>query len=188
MRFTVDKYHEMIDKGILTDDDPVELLEGWLVTKMPKKPRHRLVTQLTGDVLNRLMMAGWHVATQDPITLKNSEPEPDVSVIRGSKLDYQDRHPEPKDVSMLVEVADATLHRDRTTKKRIYAKEAIPVYWIVNLVENQIEVYTDPSGPTENPDYRKRQDYQIKDSVPLIIEGKEIAQVPVRELLPASRS
>jgi Uma2 family endonuclease len=89
---------------------------------------------------------------------------------------------------MLVEVADATLHRDRTTKKQIYAKEAILVYWIVNLVENQIEVYTDPSGPTENPDYRKRQDYQIKDSVPLIIEGKEIAQVPVRELLPASRS
>jgi Uma2 family endonuclease len=187
-RFTVDQYHEMIDKGILTDDDPVELLEGWLVTKMSKKPRHSLVTQLAKEVLDRFLPTGWFVNAQEPITMATSEPEPDDSVIRGQRRQFEDRHPRSDEVGLLIEVADTTLQRDRSTKKRIYAREAIPVYWIVNLVENQIEVYTDPSGPTENPDYRKRQDYQVKDNVPLIIEGSEIAQIAVRELLPASRS
>ena len=74
MRFTVDQYHEMIDKGILTDDDPIELLEGWLVTKISKKPRHSLVTQLAKEVLDRFLRAGWFVDAQEPITMATSEP------------------------------------------------------------------------------------------------------------------
>ncbi|MCI0527429.1 MAG: Uma2 family endonuclease, partial [Nitrospira sp.] len=77
-----------------------------------------------------------------------------------------------------------TLQRDRTTKKRLCALAEIPIYWIVNLSENQLEVYTDPSGPAEQPDYRQRQDYGLSDLVPVVIEGHEIGRLTVRELLP----
>src|SRR5438034_2809316 len=76
-RLSVNQYHEMIRAGILTEDDPVELLEGWLVFKMPKKPLHRLVTQALRDFLDGLIPADWHVNVQEPVTTATSEPEPD---------------------------------------------------------------------------------------------------------------
>ncbi len=183
-RLSVDQYHEMVRAGILTDDDPVELLQGWLVTKMPKNPAHRVTTRLTQEALERVVSASWYVDTQEPITTEDSEPEPDVVVVRGDTRQYLDRHPGPQDVALVVEVADTTLQRDRTLKKRIYAFAAIPVYWIVNLSENQFEVYTDPSGPAESPDYRERQDYGPSDEVPVIIGGREVGRLAVQELLP----
>src|SRR5919106_6095054 len=80
-RFNVDQYHAMIRTGILTEDDPVELLEGWLVTKMPKNPRHGVVTQQTREALARVLPSGWYVNTQEPITTVDSEPEPDIAVV-----------------------------------------------------------------------------------------------------------
>ena len=183
-RLSVDQYHEMIRAGILTDDDPIELLEGWLVPKMPKNPPHRITTRLTREALARILSAGWYVDTQEPITTADSEPEPDVVVVRGETRQYLDRHPGPGDVALVVEVSDATLQRDRGFKKRLYASASIPVYWIVNLIEKQCEVYTDPSGPTEGADYRHRQDYGLSDAVPLVLEGVEVGRIAVRELLP----
>ncbi|MCI0529796.1 MAG: Uma2 family endonuclease [Nitrospira sp.] len=182
-RLSVSQYHEMIRAGILTEDDPVELLEGWLVTKMPKNPPHRLTTQLTREALARLLPIGWYVDAQEPITLEDSEPEPDLVIVRGDRRQYRDRHPGPQDVALVVEVADATLQRDRTLKKRTYALAGIPIYWIVNLPENQFEVYIDPSGPVEQSDYSQRQDYGLSDEVPLVIEGHEVGRLTVRELL-----
>src|SRR5438105_9467158 len=92
-RLSVDQYHAMIHAGILTDDDPVELLEGWLVAKMPKNPPHRAVTRLIRQVLERLVPAEWYVDSQEPITTDDSEPEPDVVVVRGETRHYLDRHP-----------------------------------------------------------------------------------------------
>ncbi|MBI1925050.1 Uma2 family endonuclease [Candidatus Poribacteria bacterium] len=183
-RLSVDQYHEMIRAGILTEDDPVELLEGWLVPKMPKKPPHRVTTQLTREALARILPAGWYVDTQEPITTEDSEPEPDVGVVRGETRQYLDRHPGPGDVALVAEVSDATLQRDRGFKKRVYASASIPVYWIVNLIEKQCEVYTAPSGPTEGADYRRRQDYGLSDAVRLVIEGVEVGRIAPRELLP----
>ena len=183
-RLSVSQYHDMIRTGILTEDDPVELLEGWLVTKMPKNPRHSLTTQLTREALARLLPASWYVDAQEPITLEDSEPEPDVVVVRGDRRQYLDRHPGPQDVTLVVEVADTTLQRDRTLKKRLYAAARIPVYWIVNLPENRFEVYTDPTGPADQSDYRQRQDYGPSDEVPLVIEGREVSRLAVQELLP----
>lgn len=85
---------------------------------------------------------------------------------------------------MVVEVADSTLEYDRTIKKQIYAHARIPVYWIVNLVDRLIEVYTDPSGPAEAPDYREHRDYLPEDEIPVILEGQEIGRLAVRDLLP----
>ena len=85
---------------------------------------------------------------------------------------------------MVAEVSDASLQQDRTTKKRLYARARIPVYWIINLVDNQVEVYTDPSGSAEQPDYRRRQDYGPGDTIPLMIEGTEVGRIAVNDILP----
>ena len=183
-RLSVGQYHEMIRAGILTADDPVELLEGWLVTKMPKTPPHSVTTQLTRETLARLLPAGWYVDCHEPITTADSEPEPDVAVVRGDTRQYLDRHPGPKDAALIVEVSDATLRHDREFKTRVYASAGIPVYWIVNLIDNQCEVYTDPSGPAEQADYRQRQDYGPSETIPLVIDGVEVCHIAVRDLLP----
>jgi Uma2 family endonuclease len=183
-RLSVPQYHEMIRAGILTTDDRVELLEGWLIAKMPKNPPHRIATRLTQRRLETFAPAGWYIDAQEPITLADSEPEPDVTIVRGATEHYLDRHPGPPDVALVVEIADSTLERDRGLKKRLYAQAGISVYWIINLVENQLEVYTAPSGPTETPDYDQRHDYALTEAVPLVLDGQEIGLIPVRELFP----
>lgn len=179
-KFSVEQYHEMINAGILTDEDPVELLEGILVTKMPKKPPHRIATQLTHEILARLIPVGWYVDSQEPITLKNSEPEPDVAVLRGERRHHINRHPGAEETVLVIEVADSSLSRDRGLKKRIYALSGIPVYWIVNLAERKIEAYSVPSGS----DYQQQEDYDDASEIPVMIEGREVGRLVVRELLP----
>jgi Uma2 family endonuclease len=183
-RISVEQYHAIIRAGVFDDDDPIELLEGWLVEKMPKKPPHSVATGLLSDALAPLLPAGWHLITQEPITTRDSEPEPDIGVVRGKRREYVDRHPQPKDVGLVVEVADATLARDRGVKKTIYARAGIPIYWIVNLVDRCVEIYSDPTGQAKKPDYRQRQIFGLRDSVPLVLDGEEIGRQKVKLLLP----
>ncbi len=183
-RLSVAQYHDMIRTGILTEDDPVELLDGWLVPKMPKNPSHRVATRLTQKGLERVVPAGWYVDSQEPITTDSSEPEPDAMIVRGDTRQYLERHPGPQDLGMVAEVSATSLQRDRGSKLRIYARARIPVYWIVNLVDRQVEVYTDPTGPAEIPAYRKRVDYRGPDSIPLVLDGTVVAQVVAQDLLP----
>jgi Uma2 family endonuclease len=179
-RISVEQYHQMISAGILTEDDPVELLAGILVTKLPKKPPHSLVTQLTREALAQIISPDWYVDAQEPITLADSEPEPDVAIVRGERREYADHHPGAQDTALVIEVSDTTLSRDRGLKKRMYAAAGIPTYWIINLIEQQTEVYTGPSGS----DYFQRQDYGLAAEVPVVIEGQEIGRLAVREILP----
>ena len=183
-RLSVGQYHEMIRTGILTADDPVELLAGWLVYKIPKNPPHRIATRLAQQALEAVVPAGWYVDTQEPITLNDSEPEPDVMIVRGETRDYRDRHPGPEDVALIVEVADSTLERDRGVKRMVYARAGIPVYWIINVLERVLEVYYDPAGPGEDADYIQRRNYEVSDIVTVMIDGQEVGRVAVRELLP----
>ena len=110
--------------------------------------------------------------------------EPDVAVVRGTEDQYADHHPGARDLGLLVEVSDTTLARDRGSKKQLYAADGVPVYWIVNLLENQVEVYTDPTGPGQQVDYGRRQDYGLSDDVPVLIDGREVGHIAVRDLLP----
>ena len=182
-RFNVGQYHQMIDLGILNDDDPVELLEGWLIYKMPKNPPHRVTTKLTLKALEAIVPQGWYVDTQEPITLEDSEPEPDVVIVRGDTRDYLDRHPGASDIALIIEVADSTLERDRTIKQRLYARAGIPIYWIINLPEQQVEVYTEPVM-TDEFHYQHRQDYMLSENLPVAIAGQIIGDLSVREFLP----
>ena len=118
-----------------------------------------LSTHLARRALEQILPEGWYVHSQDAITLATSEPEPDVAMVRGDRRAYVDHHPGPKDVALVVEVADASLQRDRGFKRRLYAQAGIPAYWIVNLVDRVLEVYTEPSGPTDQPDYRQQRTF-----------------------------
>lgn len=174
----------MIQTGILTDDDPVEFLEGLMVTKMPENPSHSLATHLTRNALAQVVPSQWYVDAQAPFTTRDSEPEPDVLVVRGERRRCRDRHPQAQDVALIGEVANATLQRDRTLKKRIYARAMIPVYWIINLAERKIEWYAQPFVSEAEADYAQRQDVAEDSVIPVVLDGTEMARLPVRDLLP----
>jgi Uma2 family endonuclease len=94
------------------------------------------------------------------------------------------RHPGPADFGIVIEVSNTTLDSDRTDKLAIYARARLPVYWIVNLIDMQIEVYEQPSGPTVSPDYATRNTYKPGDAVPLVLDGNAVGTIPVSDLLP----
>jgi Uma2 family endonuclease len=181
---SVAQYHSMIQTGVLTEADPVELLEGLLVRKMPKKPLHHVVTFLVRQALQKLIAVGWYVDSQEPVTTNDSEPEPAISVVRGEILNYLTRHPEPHEVALIVEVADATLQRDQGIKKRIYARAGLPVYWVVNLVRQEVVVYTEPLADATPPTYRQERVYRRGETMPVMLDGAEVGQVAVSDVIP----
>jgi Uma2 family endonuclease len=124
------------------------------------------------------------LTSQEPVTLADSEPEPDVMVVRGNRRQFIRRHPRPEEVALVLEGADATLKRDRGTKKRIYARGGIPVYWLIDLIDMRIEVYTHPTGPTSKPDYLTQQVYYPGDELAFVLAGEEVATIRVESLLP----
>ncbi|MEG4148421.1 Uma2 family endonuclease [Microcoleus sp. Pol12B5] len=183
-RLSIEQYHAIIQAGILTDDDSVELLEGWLVFKMPKNPPHRVTTRLVRTALENILPPGWYVDSQEPITLSNSEPEADLVIARGDTRQYLDRHPGAEDIALIIEVSDTTVQRDRTVKKQIYARAGIAIYWIVNLVEGLVEVYSQPLVEVEQPNYSQRLDFGRSAVIPIIVEGIEIGAIAVDALFP----
>jgi Uma2 family endonuclease len=182
-RFTVEQYERMTEVGILGAKDRVELLEGWIIAKMTQNPPHNAGVDYTQEALRSLLPPEWRVREQKAIRLADSEPEPDVAVVKGPPNRYARRHPVPADIGALIEVADTSLLDDRRRKIPLYARARIPVYWIVNLPESRVEVYTQPKAG-KSPTYQHRQDYGIDDSVPVVIDGKELGRIPVRDLLP----
>ena len=183
-RFSLQQYHQMAKLGILEENNQVELLEGILVNKMTKNRAHSLATHRLRVLLEGLVPEGYYVESQEPTTTSDSEPEPDVMVVRGKLEDYQDQQPPASQVPLIVEVADSSLQHDRGWKKRIYARADIPVYWIVNLVQRQIEVFAEPSGESETPDYARCQIFASTQDVPVILDGKEVGQIAVKAVLP----
>jgi Uma2 family endonuclease len=182
-RYTLTEFHRLLESGVLADSNRLELIEGALVRQMTHNPPHAAAVDLAQGLLRPLLTLEWHLREQKPITLSDSEPEPDVGVVRGPARRYVRTHPQPRDIAMLVEVADSTLAFDRTAKGRIYARARIPVYWIINLIDRCVEVYTLPRAG-RNPAYRQRQVYSATDTVPVVIAGKEVGRLAVRDLLP----
>lgn len=183
-RFSVAEYHRLIASGVLTEDDNVELLNGYLVHKMSRNPPHDSALQLLLAALPPRLPGGWTLRLQSAVTLAASEPEPDGAVVRGGPRTYAGRHPGPADCGLVIEVADSTLAADRADKGLLYAEAGIPEYWIVNIVDSQVEVYTRPSGPGATPAYASRQDYPTGAAVPLVLGGQTVGTLPVADLLP----
>jgi Uma2 family endonuclease len=182
-RFSVEDYHRLYELGIVEETDYVELIEGHLVLqKRPRSPLHCGTLSVVLDCLHQIIPDEWRVRVHSGATLSDSEPEPDLAIVRAGRGDYMHRHPGPDDIGAVIEVADWTLALDREEKCRIYARAGIPTYWIVNLVDNQIEVYTSPVGdPT--PCYRDRADQRPGDDIEVTLDGQRIGSVSVAAVL-----
>ena len=183
-RFSVARYQKMIEAGVLTAEDKVELLENYLVLKMSRNPPHDSTIQRMMKTLFRSCPAGWSWRSQSAIMLRDSQPEPDFALVRGSGDEYETQHPTPADTALVIEVADSSLLRDQRDKARIYARAGIPAYWIVNLVDLRVEVYSGPSGPTADPAFGAFRALAPGDDISIVIDGVAVATVPVAELLP----
>jgi len=145
-RFTVDDYHAMSRAGILTEDDRVELLDGQIVKKMTiGRPHAGCVNRLTRLLVQRLGERAV-VQVQNPIQLDGySEPEPDISLLRPKEDFYAAAPPMPADVLLVIEVADASLDRDRLVKIPLYARAGIREVWIIDLPGRRIERFREPA-------------------------------------------
>jgi len=183
-RLSLEQYQAMIDAGIVTESDPVEFLEGWLVRKMTQNPPHMVACVLAMQLLPRIVPEGWFLAMQSLVTAAGSLPEPDGAIIRGSVRDYAARRWGTQDVGVLIEVSDTTLEFDQGPKKRIYARAGVPIYWIVNLNDRRIEVYSDPTGEVDEPTYRQQQEFSPGERVPIFLDGNVVGEVAVDDLLP----
>ena len=182
-RLSVAQYEKMAEVGILKDGERVELIEGLLLEKMTQHPPHAVTLDCAQELLRPLLPNEWSLREQKPIKLSDSEPEPDLVVVRGPLRRYGRGHPRPGDIALIIEVAESSLAEDRDDKQRIYARARLPLYWIINIVHAQVEVYSQPRGGLA-PAYRTRHIYRLGDSVPLVIVGQEVAQIAVRDLFP----
>ena len=172
----------MGDAGILTEDDRVELLDGWLVCRVTKSPRRAATIDLLRMRLAELVPAGWFVRAHGAIVLADSVPVPDVVVVRGKPGDYRRRHPTVGDVGLIGQVADGSAAFDRA-KADIIARADIPHYWIVNLDDNQVEVFSQPTGSGRKRVYRQREVLRAKSQLDVILDGQTIGSLPIREIL-----
>lgn len=149
---------------------------------MAKSPEHGYTTKKTIKSLEAQLPAGWTWRSEQPVRVPDyDEPEPDVTIVRGTDEDYEHRIPGPDDVGLLIEISLGTLDRDRNEKLPAYARGGIPIYWLVNLVDRQVEVYTQP-GPGG---YRSRVDFKPGQSVRVVIDGQNLGEIAVDTILPS---
>ncbi|MGZ3386115.1 MAG: Uma2 family endonuclease [Isosphaeraceae bacterium] len=185
-RLTVDQYDLMVANGILPEVTYLELIEGKIVEKCHMSPPSAVAAGLCADVLRGVLPRGygWYVRECGPVRIptRDSEPEPEVSIVRGKPREYVDRHPGPGDVAMVVEVTrwkDVDLKYNRALAAT-YASGGIPVYWIVNVAGGRLEVYSDPQdGVYKNIEIIRLDSEQVD----VTIDGQVVGQIRMADLL-----
>src|SRR5436190_18161162 len=174
----------LVDLVAFEDGDPVELIGGQLIVAEPKGSEHATGVDMADDALRAALPAGWLVRIQNPLALDDeSAPEPDLAVVRGSRANY--RHAHPARPALIIEVAESSLRFDRIDKGSLYARAGIVDYWIVNLVERDLEVYRDPGADVTAPygwRYMSVERFTPPSSVAPI--GVPATPIPVAALLP----
>lgn len=187
-RLTMEQYRHIAEAHVLGPKDRVFLLDGLLVRKMTKYPPHNVGTNNATAILGRLVPAGWHLSLGNPVELtgRPSVPEPDLAILRGVPNDYDSRLANAADVGLLIEVSESSLRLDQTKMKVAYARAGIGIYWIVNLVDGRIEIYTEPTGDVPRPDYNRIDFYGPEATVPFILDGHEVTRIAVSDFLPPS--
>lgn len=181
-RFSVAEYELIGAAGILTEDDSVELLEGLIVEKMTKNPRHDAMIDLLVWLLSRLLPLDWFPRGQNVLITNDSAPEPDVVVVHGDPQDFWNRHPKSADVALVIEVAETSLARDRR-KRRIYARAGVVQYWIINLESDVIEMYAEPDQTSA--EYARRNVVPLRTAVTFGLSEDKSITLPFDTAIPA---
>lgn len=183
-RLTVRQFEKMIEAGIFRDKDHVELLGGILVDKMTKNDPHDFTVDFLGRTVGKIVEPAWIVRQEKSIVLgRFSRPQPDLAIVRGPSERYRLGAPRPADIASLIEVSDSSYAKDRRANWGRYAAVRIPVYWIVNIPQFQIEIFSVPMGRGRSAAYRDFTIYRGDDQVPVILEGNELGRIPVRDIL-----
>ncbi len=167
-KWSVEDYHHMIAAGILRDRR-VELLAGDIVQMSPEVPLHASRIRKIANYLRSLLNGLALVSEAHPITLQQSEPEPDIAIVRLPESRYDERHPASEDIFWLIEIADTTLTFDLNKKKQIYAAAGISEYWVMNVNANSLTVFRQPSGNDYSLKYEMSQGELIPLAFPEIV-------------------
>ena len=178
------EYDRLIEKGVFEPGERLELISGALVVREPQGSAHATAIELAQDALRSAFGPGWRVRVQLPIALDDeSEPEPDLAVVRGTPRDYREAHPSRP--ALIVEVAEASLSFDRRHKGSLYARDVVADYWIVNLVKRVLEIRREPTLKVSAPYGWRYRDVQMlgpsASGTPLAAPASAIA---VADLLP----
>ena len=161
-RFSVDEYYKMVEAGILSEDNRVELIRGEIVNMTPIGVRHALCVDELTIYFTKHLPDNVRVRVQNPIRLDvDSEVQPDVTLLRLRDYSKDQQHPGPEDVLLVIEVSDTTLRWDRREKVPLYASAGIPEVWIVNLQQDRIEVYSQPEAGTYKTTRRFRRGQSV---------------------------
>ena len=140
-RWTIERYHQAIDAGLF-EGQPVELLRGEIVVMPPEREPHAYYTSEVGDYLRALLQDQAKIREAHPITLPDdSEPIPDLAIVKPLGQIYLDRHPYPGDIHWVIEFSNATLTKDLEEKRIAYGEAGITEYWVVNLRDRQLHVF-----------------------------------------------
>lgn len=173
--FNVDEYYRMLDVGVLTRDDRVELIDGEIIEMNPIGSRHAACVTRVGELLTGLFMKAVIVRIQNPVRLNEySEPEPDIALLKRKADFYAEGHPSPSDVLLIIEVADSSLDYDKKIKLPLYARAGIPEVWIEDLVWDRIETYSQPANGTyQNIRIAERGDSISPEMLPSVVLSVE---------------
>ena len=157
-KFTIDEYHQLVELGFFNENDRIELIRGEIIEMAPKRAPHSVCNSILFGELYKLLSERANVRGQEPITLpSNSEPEPDVVIAKKKADNYLSTHPTVEDIILVIEISDSTLQYDRETKLFLYAEAGINNYWIFNLVDRRVEVYSNPFDDRQGKfDYRNK--------------------------------
>jgi Uma2 family endonuclease len=161
-KWSVEDYHRMIETGIL-DGKPVELLKGEIIEMSPEGIPHSFTNDSIAEYLREQLRGIAKVREAHPVTLDDSEPEPDISVVRLPNTIYAQHHPYAQDIYWLIEIANNSLDKDLNEKRTLYASSGIPEYWIVDLKHKKLWVFTKP----QNDDYSQIQELTSGTITPL---------------------
>lgn len=184
VRFTPHQFAQLQTAGILSEDDRYELLDGLVVHQMPPNPPHAMCThRLTRLLLALFSDPEWYVGIQSPVSLPDSVPMPDLFVARGPDTRYASRHPGPKDLVLVIEVADTSLDVDMNTKLPMYARGRVPQVWVVDLKNRRVQVFSQPRGG-KTPGYKQHAIHAEREQVPVIVDDHPRGSLAVRDLLP----
>lgn len=184
---TIDLVSRMVESGLIPQDRRIYLRDGRLYEKMAKTKAHGFVGAAITMVIAPRLPAGWGLWPESTLVLDASNaPLPDFAVIRGANpLDFASpaRYPEPADVGLLIEIAVTSLHDDLTTGLEQYARAGIPAYWVVDVAGGRILIHTEPRVAAGRGEYARVEVYRSGDSIPLVLDGQEVARIPFDDLL-----
>ncbi|EAM48273.1 Protein of unknown function DUF820 [Crocosphaera watsonii WH 8501] len=159
-KFSVEDYHKMIEAGLLIYRD-VELINGLILEMSPEGTEHTYIGETLADYFRRLTQGIAWVREARPITLTQSEPEPDIAIVRLPHSLYRSHHPYPEDIYLLIEISHSTLKFDTSEKRNTYAAANIQDYWVVDVNNKQLIIYRSPINGLYKNETRLSLDSQV---------------------------